>query len=61
MLPSVRALSSTKNAFPGGHQARRVLAEKSLRAIYDLAERIGPEMTREHVCVPGLQRFIPNI
>lgn len=55
--PTLRLLSTTRCTFPNGVRARTALARKFLDAIHVLAVRIGPEMTRKHLCVPALQRF----
>ncbi|XP_048482754.1 WD repeat-containing protein 81 [Plutella xylostella] len=55
--PSLRLLSSLDGRSAHGPRARAALARKLIDATYALATRIGPEMTRRHLCVPALQRF----
>ncbi|CAG9093520.1 unnamed protein product [Plutella xylostella] len=53
--PSLRLLSSLDGRSAHGPRARAALARKLIDATYALATRIGPEMTRRHLCVPALQ------
>ncbi|XP_073945062.1 WD repeat domain 81 isoform X2 [Choristoneura fumiferana] len=57
LQPSLRLASTSRCAYPSGAAARRALARKLLDAFHALALRVGPEMTRKHLCVPALQRF----
>lgn len=54
--PIIRFIGSTRFLMPNGFLARSVLARKFLDTIYVLAVRIGPEMTKNHLCIPALQR-----
>ncbi|XP_052740198.1 WD repeat-containing protein 81 [Bicyclus anynana] len=57
LQPALRLASTTRCAYPCGAPARSALARKLLHALHVVAVRIGPEMTRRHLCVPALQRF----
>ncbi|XP_068631665.1 WD repeat-containing protein 81 [Battus philenor] len=57
LQPSLRLASTTRCSYPSGAAARSSLARKLLDALHALALRIGPEMSRRHLCVPALQRF----
>ncbi|XP_050670709.1 WD repeat-containing protein 81 [Leptidea sinapis] len=57
LQPALRLASTSRSSYPSGAPARCALARKLLDALYALALRIGPEMTRKHLCVPALQRF----
>ncbi|XP_063618306.1 WD repeat-containing protein 81 [Cydia splendana] len=57
LQPALRLAATVRAAWPGGAGARRAVARKLLDALRALALRVGPEMTRKHLCVPALQRF----
>ncbi|XP_022830697.1 WD repeat-containing protein 81 [Spodoptera litura] len=57
LQPALRLASTTRCSYPSGAAARSSLTRKLLDALHVLALRIGPEMTRRHLCVPALQRF----
>ncbi|CAH2037860.1 unnamed protein product, partial [Iphiclides podalirius] len=57
LQPALRLASTTRCSYPNGAVARGSLARKLLDAMHALALRVGPEMTRRHLCVPALQRF----
>ncbi|XP_063896801.1 WD repeat-containing protein 81-like [Helicoverpa armigera] len=57
LQPALRLASTTRCSYPSGAAARCSLTRKLLDALHVLAVRIGPEMTRRHLCVPALQRF----
>ncbi|XP_045497388.1 WD repeat-containing protein 81 [Colias croceus] len=57
LQPALRLASTSRCSYPSGAAARGALTRKLLDALYALAIRIGPEMTRKHLCVPALQRF----
>ncbi|CAG9584549.1 unnamed protein product [Danaus chrysippus] len=57
LQPALRLASTTRCSYPSGAAARCALTRKLLDAMYVVAVRIGPEMTRKHLCVPALQRF----
>ncbi|KAJ2946109.1 hypothetical protein O0L34_g5031 [Tuta absoluta] len=57
LQPALRLASTARAAYPHGVRARAALARKLLCALHALALRVGPEMSRRHLCVPALQRF----
>ncbi|RVE48081.1 hypothetical protein evm_007268 [Chilo suppressalis] len=57
LQPALRLASTSRCSYPSGAAARSALARKLLEALHVLALRIGPEMTRKHLCVHALQRF----
>ncbi|CAG9786320.1 unnamed protein product [Diatraea saccharalis] len=57
LQPALRLASTSRCSYPSGAVARSALARKLLEALHVLALRIGPEMTRMHLCVHALQRF----
>ncbi|KAL4709964.1 hypothetical protein ACJJTC_003927 [Scirpophaga incertulas] len=57
LQPALRLASTSRCAYPSGAAARAALARKLLEALHVLALRIGPEMTRKHLCMYALQRF----
>ncbi|XP_045535632.1 WD repeat-containing protein 81 [Papilio machaon] len=57
LQPSLRLASTTRCAYTNGATARGALTRKLVDALHALALRVGPEMSRRHLCVPALQRF----
>ncbi|XP_012545772.2 WD repeat-containing protein 81 isoform X1 [Bombyx mori] len=57
LQPALRLSSTSRCAYPNGAVARRAVCRKLVSALHVLALRVGPEMTRRHLCVPALQRF----
>lgn len=57
LLPIVRILGSTRLLMPSGYLGRSVLARKWLDAVYTFCVRIGPDMSKEHLCIPTLRPF----
>ncbi|XP_017478831.1 PREDICTED: WD repeat-containing protein 81 isoform X1 [Rhagoletis zephyria] len=57
LLPIVRLLGSTRLLMPSGYLGRSVLARKWLDAVYTLCVRIGPDMSKEHLCLPALRPY----
>lgn len=55
--PVIRLLNSTHFVMPSGFLARGVLARKLIDLFYILTVRIGTEISREHLCIPHIQRF----
>ncbi|XP_059059131.1 WD repeat-containing protein 81 [Achroia grisella] len=55
--PALRLAATSRCAYPSGAVARAALARKLLAALRVLALRVGPAMTRHHLCAPSLQRF----
>uniref|UniRef100_A0A1I8PJA0 BEACH domain-containing protein n=1 Tax=Stomoxys calcitrans TaxID=35570 RepID=A0A1I8PJA0_STOCA len=57
ILPVLRFLGSAQVLMPCGYLGRSVLARKFLDAVYVLSVRLGPDMTREHLCFSVLRPF----
>ncbi|KAM3964392.1 WD repeat domain 81 [Aphomia sociella] len=57
LQPALRLAATSRCAYPSGAVARAALTRKLVAALRVLALRVGPEMTRLHLCVPSLQRF----
>lgn len=57
ILPVFRFLGSAQVLMPSGYLGRSVLARKFLDAVYVLSVRLGPDMTREHLCLSVLRPF----
>ncbi|XP_012271858.1 WD repeat-containing protein 81 [Orussus abietinus] len=54
--PTVRLISTTRYVFPNGSTARHALADKYLRALLRLAQRLGNSATSVHLAGP-IHRF----
>ncbi|KAL0841004.1 hypothetical protein ABMA28_014780 [Loxostege sticticalis] len=57
LQPALRLAATSRCSYPSGARARCALARKLLDALRVLALRVGPEMSRKHLCVHALQRF----
>ncbi|XP_049868952.1 WD repeat-containing protein 81 [Pectinophora gossypiella] len=57
LQPALRLASTTRAAYPCGVAARAACTRKWVCALHALALRVGPGMTRRHLCAPALMRF----
>ncbi|VVD04465.1 unnamed protein product [Leptidea sinapis] len=58
LQPALRLASTSRSSYPSGAPARCALARKLLDALYALALRIGPEMTRKHLSYNAYTHFV---